>query len=67
MAFNGINQVAFVVVACVRVTATDGKHTNIWLQTVVTVTICDRHLLFSLNFILCGEKKSMSLYISMSV
>jgi hypothetical protein len=57
MSLNSINQVAFVVAACVLcVTATDGKHTNIWLQNVVTVTICNRHLISSLNFILCGEK-----------
>jgi len=58
MSLNSINQVAFVVTACVLcVTASDGKHTNIWLQTAVTMKICNIYLFLSLNFILCGEKR----------
>jgi len=58
MSLITINQVAFVVMACVVfVAATDGNRTNIWLQTVVSVTIYNRHLIFSLNFILCGKKR----------
>jgi hypothetical protein len=40
MSLNSINQVAFTVAARILcVTETDGKLTNIWLQTVVTVTV----------------------------
>jgi len=68
MSLNSINQVTFVVTACVRcLTASDGKHTNIWLQTFVTVTICNISFFFFKFHSLWEKKKIMSLYILVSV